>query len=440
MAFLTTNRSPSETVCGSVRLPRWLLLGVVGVMLAACLVRLAAVSTAAEPEVNGAQPTPALGEAERQKTERLANDLYQGDFAARQRATRELLAQGNAAIDTALVAALSADAEVRRRGEYLLTRFTLGNSRETRQQIREGLVQLGAKRPESASQVKLIGKQLQSISIKAAKLEIERHGGTVRDARDVDDSDAGPFTVSIGKTWRGDEKALATLVDLEEIYSLTFTESSLSDRGMQEIAKLPSLTMLILNRTRVTDTGMAMLPASLNLKLLSMAYLPITDNGIKNLAAFPDLMILDLSGSRITNEGLPHLKKFSKLQRLWLKQTDITAAGMPHLVDLEQLTELSLEQTKVTGPQLASLKVIPTLNTLKLDLDSTPITDEQLASLKHIPNLQELSLSRTKLTDQAVVHLKELKMLRTLGLHATKITEAGKKQLQKALPECNIAM
>lgn len=416
----------------------------------------------AEPEGAPTQSTPSLVDNESAKAERLANDLYEGDFSARQRATRELLQEGNAAINTAIAIALSADPEVRQRGEYLLSRFTLQNSRQTRKKIQSGLLEVSEKRPEDAAQAKQISKQLQTLSIRSAIQEIERNGGTVRDRRDQEETKVGPFAVSIGKSWRGEEKDFETIADLEEVNYLSMNQSILSDRGIEYLLGIPKLEILDMRATRVTGTGLAKLPASMNLERLGISYLPIKDDDLKNLAPFSNLTYLDLTETHITDAGLVHLKKYKTLQMLFLSQNSITAAAMPRLADLEELQQLELSRTKVTGPQLASLKVLPRLSVLtlkgvplepttlsylagfpalgKLDLDSTPVTDDQLVHLKHLPSLHELSLSRTKVTDKAVTHLKGLKKLRSLTLHASGFTEIGKRELEKALPECNIQM
>ena len=54
------------------------------------------------------------------------------------------------------------------------------------------------------------------------------------------------------------------------------------------------------------------------------------------------------------------------------------------------------------------------------------------------PNVAELYLGGTAVTDKCVPQLAKLKELRSLDLSDTKVTEAGVKELQKALPKCQI--
>ena len=64
---------------------------------------------------------------------------------------------------------------------------------------------------------------------------------------------------------------------------------------------------------------------------------------------------------------------------------------------------------------------------------------EGLEHLTGLTNLMILGLDDTKVTDAGLVHLKGLTKLEVLVLRRTKVTPAGVKQLQQALPNCEIS-
>jgi Leucine-rich repeat (LRR) protein len=66
------------------------------------------------------------------------------------------------------------------------------------------------------------------------------------------------------------------------------------------------------------------------------------------------------------------------------------------------------------------------------------VSDTGLVHLKGLTKLQSLSLFRTEVTDAGLVHLKGLTKLQSLNLSDTKVTDAGVKDLQAALPKCEI--
>ena len=59
--------------------------------------------------------------------------------------------------------------------------------------------------------------------------------------------------------------------------------------------------------------------------------------------------------------------------------------------------------------------------------------------LAGLTKLTYLGLYHTKVTDAGLVHLKGLTELEELKLYGTKVTDAGVKQLQQALPNCDIS-
>lgn len=73
-----------------------------------------------------------------------------------------------------------------------------------------------------------------------------------------------------------------------------------------------------------------------------------------------------------------------------------------------------------------------------LTLDATEITDAGLVHLAVLKSLRILDLRRTKVTDAGLKLLAGLPGLRILDLGSTAATDVGVRELQAALPKCEI--
>ena len=111
-------------------------------------------------------------------------------------------------------------------------------------------------------------------------------------------------------------------------------------------------------------------------------------------------------------------------------------AGLEQLKGLTNLKILHLNRTEATDAGLVHLKGMTKLK--YLGLFSTKVTDSGLAHLEGLTKLVKLDLRATRVTDAGLVHLEGLTKLEELGLYSTKVTDAGVKQLQQALPNCEI--
>lgn len=77
------------------------------------------------------------------------------------------------------------------------------------------------------------------------------------------------------------------------------------------------------------------------------------------------------------------------------------------------------------------------LNLTDADLDDDKLLALQ-CDLERLPALRWLSLARTAVGDDGLAALRNLHSLRSLSLNGTRVTDAGVKELQRALPKCEI--
>jgi hypothetical protein len=100
-------------------------------------------------------------------------------------------------------------------------------------------------------------------------------------------------------------------------------------------------------------------------------------------------------------------------------------------------TSLSFTQSKdFTDAEAARLQGWTRLQ--ELWLRGTQITDAGLRHLGRVRSLTKLYLHDTQITDAGLAHLKGLSNLRALYLPGSQVTDEGVKQLQEALPNCEI--
>ncbi len=147
--------------------------------------------------------------------------------------------------------------------------------------------------------------------------------------------------------------------------------------------------------------------------------------------------VRDLRYEQATNAELKNLKGMTSLRHLGLAGTQVTDAGLVHLEELTSLQFISLRSTQASDAGLVYLKGLTSLQMLWLF--RTQVTDAGLLHLKGLTSLEELLLSNTQVTDAGLVHLEGLTSLTHLALGGTQVTDAGVQDLQKALPNCQIA-
>jgi hypothetical protein len=120
----------------------------------------------------------------------------------------------------------------------------------------------------------------------------------------------------------------------------------------------------------------------------------------------------------------------------YLSGTKVTDAEMKDLADLKQLQTLDLRNTSVTD---AGLKDLATLTELRaLYLIGTNITNAGLKEVATLKKLEKLYVVGAKVTDAGLKSLVNLKQLQELNLSGTMVTGAGERELQKALPACQV--
>jgi internalin A len=221
----------------------------------------------------------------------------------------------------------------------------------------------------------------------------------------------------------------------EDVVHLDLRSTEVTDAGLAELAPLRNLHFLALERTIVTDDALRSLR---ELGLLHALYFEVR-TAEKRFTRDEDVVSLDLSDTNVTEAGLKELAALKALTTLNLSHTHVASCGLSELAALKGLADLDLSHTRVTDAGLKQLARLETLTAL--NLSHTKVTDSGLSELAALPNFTFLGLAGTKVTDvglKKLAALNNLKNLKNLDLSQTGVTDAGVKELQKALPNCQI--
>lgn len=108
----------------------------------------------------------------------------------------------------------------------------------------------------------------------------------------------------------------------EQTLWLRLSNTSISDKALEEVAKLSNLTRLHLEQTKITDAGIKYLATLKNLEYLNLIGTKVSDAGIKQLAALKNLKKLYLWKTEVTPTGAEELKKSIPELRIDLGMTE----------------------------------------------------------------------------------------------------------------------
>lgn len=163
-----------------------------------------------------------------------------------------------------------------------------------------------------------------------------------------------------------------------------------------------------------------------------------TNQLLADLKQLPKLSALYLSGSQISSEGLIHLRGLPQLRAFGLQHGIVDGAGLASVVELQNLEILGLYGCTLPSDAYAKIGNMPRIQ--ELYLSKTSITDSDLTHLSKLQNLRRLYLDDTGVTIAGLIQLKTLGQLETLSLVGTQLTENDVRQLQEALPKCELVL
>ena len=201
-----------------------------------------------------------------------------------------------------------------------------------------------------------------------------------------------------------DNAALAALTSLDEEGRVLITEINASggkvtDEGLSQLNKLPSLRALELNGTAVSDAGCAAIAQVPTLEVLTLTGSRITDVGIAHLVNLPQLKTLKIEGVRLSTGGWEVIGRFPALEELVVTQSNIDDKGLEGVCECSTLHALVLQRTMVRDQGLLALRKLDRLTELNL-ADCPNFRGDTLGGAMKGKSPTVLSLWRTPLNDR----------------------------------------
>jgi len=153
------------------------------------------------------------------------------------------------------------------------------------------------------------------------------------------------------------------LTALPSLEKLDFMENGLGDAALIHVGKIGTLTHLTFGDHQVTDAGLKHLANLKKLSYLNLCFPDkahggmISDKGLDEIARITSLETLDLRATQITDVGLTKLKALPRLKDLLLNGTAITDLGLGNLHAIKSLRMVSVFNCKgVTPDGIAALR------------------------------------------------------------------------------------
>jgi len=238
------------------------------------------------------------------------------------------------------------------------------------------------------------------------------------------------------------------------LITLRLARCSITDEGLQHLAKLETLEELDLNGCvrissaalgetlgkliHLTSLDVSYCPGILrsswqgkidSLKSLELCYSGVRDSHLAHLRSLPKLEELNLDSCIVTDWGMAHLVDndvVPYLTTLDLADTDISDAAMGKIARLKHIRHLSLFYCNISNRGLRHIASMSSLEVL--NLDSRDIGDDGLRYLRELP-LTSLDLFSSRVTDIGCAHLSKIKTLTSLELCGGGIRDFGCAQL-----------
>jgi RNA polymerase sigma factor (sigma-70 family) len=211
------------------------------------------------------------------------------------------------------------------------------------------------------------------------------------------------------------DASLKHLSGLEQLESISASDSLIGDNGIRHIAGLRSVRRVSLYRSRITDEALRILGNMKSLVSLELGVTAITDRGIGHLRDLKNLRYIGFSETNTTDSSLALVGGLNEIESLYIDRTRTTDAGLAHLTGLKKLRWFRAYSNPFTDLGLTHIAQLPALEYLYVG-HGTRFTDAGLASLENARALKALHMSSGKFSDIGVMHLAKLPALEDLRL------------------------
>ena len=219
------------------------------------------------------------------------------------------------------------------------------------------------------------------------------------------------------------DRELEILSKLPQLTELSLRNTEVSDLGVAHLSPVLSLRKLDLSYTLLSDSALARLTPLVNLETLSLANTQVEGPGLAAIEGLANLRDLNLENTPLKNEGLQHIAKPAGLESLSIAYSEVTDRGMPAIAGMKNLKRLSLAGVDIRDAGLKSLSGLVQLE--DLDLSFCRFTENGWKALTGLIGLKRLELNQTNTTDDAMDWVGKISNLELLSLEYTAVRDAG---------------
>jgi hypothetical protein len=263
--------------------------------------------------------------------------LESDTYAARRRATEQLILAGEEAIDPILKAMEQGGLETIARGVFILRQQALtATSEQTNSAAYAALQQVAARQFTSAARHAASALQaVHETRRQQAQRRLLELGAVISQQTvlvAMQQAQAFP-SLTFGPNWRG------TLDDLNQLHWIT------DDRASQ--AGTP--WMIIFEGNKVTNDWVKKISHLENIVVIKIKQASINDSAIAQLVEAPDLQILEVLYSPITDAAVNHLVQLPKIERLRLYGNNISTAAADRLKQMLAQADIDLRKGGFLG-------------------------------------------------------------------------------------------
>lgn len=256
-----------------------------------------------------------------------------------------------------------------------------------------------------------------------------------------------------------DELVDAELVKFKSVSIIHFVRSSIDDKSLTRLSKMPAVEQLTLCNVDVTATGIAVLGNWSRLKRLTLEgnielsalkglsglaqleelEIALGEGEAQHLAAhaLPEIRRLSISDIEFGDAELALLPAWKTLEVFEFPAENVTDVGVAELRKFPSLKKLELMNSQITGAGLSELRHLKQLEVVSL-LNCTKATDRGMNVFATMPVLKSLLLTDSGVTGAGMMQLAPSKSLQYVGIGQTQASVEEVATLAAALPNCEV--
>jgi hypothetical protein len=221
------------------------------------------------------------------------------------------------------------------------------------------------------------------------------------------------------------------LLRARALVETSIISEKVTDDTLRVLAQLPALRSLQIHRgPKIGDAGLGYLSGCIGLRELYLKETSITDRGLLAIHKLPQVWSLILDDTAVSDEGCAALSEMPQLSLLSLNRTQVIGHGLSKLRDNEHFN-VYLESTPATYDGVIALA--ERISNLKLiSLNQTSVGDRTAKALAKLQRLNDVRLSHTKLTDEGLAAFSGHSFLEAIYVEGCAVSKPAVSALKKA--------